>query len=579
VVLRKPNKPDYSNVKAYRVISLLNCIGKVAEKVVANKLADIVERRDLLHDGQFGSRRGRSAIDAVAVLINRTQEAWKRKEIVAVLLMDVKGAFDHVSRGRLLARMVAMRIESNLVRWVDSFLQNRRIRMVIDGCELEEREVRTGIPQGSPVSPILFAIYLSGVFSAVESSVPYTQALSFADDVAWMVRGKDVGDVTAKLEQCAARSIYWAQANAVAFDSAKTEALLLTRSRKKFPRMQIQVDGHRISYNKEATRWLGVWLDSQLTLKQHHQHRLSKARKAEARVRSLTGKLGLTPANARRIQIAAVQAVALYGTELWWDGQQERKEDIQKLVNRQARAITGALPSTALGPLVKESGLRSAESLLNNRTRRFGLRLLNTPNRGPDGETIINPASEMVRQSPLVLTKPRFPVDDPRWKLPGYNRSKEPKLWKEPKTLADRLWDAATDPVRSDIPPQDEDDELSGRARLRSPILVEATQMLWTRSSLKARVIIEDTERAKATAESWATPDKGIAMFTDGSKLEDGWTGCAAVWKLLGSGEWQGRKIFMGRNKEVFDAECNGVRTETQGTRGYIDGGDTGFKS
>jgi hypothetical protein len=76
-----------------------------------------------------------------------------------------------------------------------------------------------------------------------------------------------------------------------------------------------------------------------------------------------------------------------------------------RVPNRQARAITGALPSTALGPLIKESGLRSAESLLNNRTRRFGSRLLSTPSRDPDGDTVINPASEMVRQSPLVTAR------------------------------------------------------------------------------------------------------------------------------------------------------------------------------
>jgi hypothetical protein len=127
--------------------------------------------------------------------------------------MDVKGAFDHVSRGRLLAKMVEMRIESNLVRWVSSFMEGRRIRMVIDGCERAERNVQTGIPQGSPISPILrlFAIYLSGVFETVEASVLGAQALSFADDVAWMVTGKNVADITEKLEKCAAESIGWAQ--------------------------------------------------------------------------------------------------------------------------------------------------------------------------------------------------------------------------------------------------------------------------------------------------------------------------------------------------------------------------------
>jgi hypothetical protein len=101
-------------------------------------------------------------------------------------------------------------------------------------------------------------------------------------------------------------------------------------------------------------------------------------------------------------------------------------------------------------------------------------------------------ASEMVRQSPLALAKPRFPEDDPRWQLPGHSRKKEPKLWAGPRTLADRLWDAATDPVSKDVPEADKDPHPPGRGRLRSPVAVEATRMLWTRSSLKGRVIMED---------------------------------------------------------------------------------------
>jgi hypothetical protein len=135
-----------------------------------------------------------------------------------------------------------------------------------------------------------------------------------------MATANDVGKGTERREHCAASGMSGAQANAVAFGCGRTETVLLTRPRMQFPRMKIWVNGQGIAYNKEATRWLGVSLACQLTLKQPKRHRLGLARNVEAQVRSLMGKLGLTSANFRRIQIAAVPAVARYGAGLWWNG-------------------------------------------------------------------------------------------------------------------------------------------------------------------------------------------------------------------------------------------------------------------
>jgi hypothetical protein len=57
VVIEKPGKDDYTKLKSYRTISLLSCMGKVVEKVVAELLSDEAERRALLSDGEFGSRK------------------------------------------------------------------------------------------------------------------------------------------------------------------------------------------------------------------------------------------------------------------------------------------------------------------------------------------------------------------------------------------------------------------------------------------------------------------------------------------------------------------------------------------
>jgi flagellin-specific chaperone FliS len=79
---------NYTLSKAYRVISLLNCLIKVMEKIVARKLTVITEFKTLLHMHQIGGRRQKSAIDAVIILIQKMQANWrtrKRSSITSVL--------------------------------------------------------------------------------------------------------------------------------------------------------------------------------------------------------------------------------------------------------------------------------------------------------------------------------------------------------------------------------------------------------------------------------------------------------------------------------------------------------------
>lgn len=115
ILLRKPNKVDYTQVKSYRIISLLNSLGKVTEKVVAELISASLELNGALHQGQMGCRKQRSCIDAVARVMSRVEEAWGRGNIAALLLMDVKGAFDHVSSKRLQKRMQEIGLDSSLV--------------------------------------------------------------------------------------------------------------------------------------------------------------------------------------------------------------------------------------------------------------------------------------------------------------------------------------------------------------------------------------------------------------------------------------------------------------------------------
>jgi len=94
--------------------------------------------------------------------MKRVEEVWGRGNTAAVLLMDVKGAFPHVAKGNLIKRMEEMGFEADLVRWVESFMDDRKVIMLMDGKEGDSMDVETGGPQGSPVSPVLSSYTFRG---------------------------------------------------------------------------------------------------------------------------------------------------------------------------------------------------------------------------------------------------------------------------------------------------------------------------------------------------------------------------------------------------------------------------------
>jgi len=149
----------------------------------------------------------------------------------------------------------------------------------------------------------------------VEAAVPGIQGLSFVDDISWWADGADSTAVAAKLSAAAAAAIGWAVENGVAFDSGKTEAAMFHKKRSA-PRATVAVSTNSVPFNKEATRWLGIWLDAQLSLKEHHATRMNEGIKALTRLRRLTGQMGLTPANCRKVMTAYVQSATMFGAEL-----------------------------------------------------------------------------------------------------------------------------------------------------------------------------------------------------------------------------------------------------------------------
>ena len=121
---------------ALKVLShvLLNTLGKAMESVIAKRISYTMETLNLLPFTHMGGRKQTLTENAVQLIVEKTHAAWNKpiEEVVTLLLLDVAGAFDHVSHVRLLHNLRKRGISEKTVAWISSFLQNRTTRLSMD---------------------------------------------------------------------------------------------------------------------------------------------------------------------------------------------------------------------------------------------------------------------------------------------------------------------------------------------------------------------------------------------------------------------------------------------------------------
>lgn len=134
---------------------------------MSDRLAAHGERSGF-HCDQAGGRKGRSAEECVTDMVDRVDRAMERGLKVTIMASDIAQGFPSVPTKGLLRELRGQGVEEEVVRWVESIMTGRKGKMRFDGEEGEWREVENGIPQGSPVSPVLFNLYISSWLRRME---------------------------------------------------------------------------------------------------------------------------------------------------------------------------------------------------------------------------------------------------------------------------------------------------------------------------------------------------------------------------------------------------------------------------
>ena len=304
-------------------------------------------------------RRYRTAIDAVLCLLNEITQADNNKKILSILIFDVKGAFDHVSKTRLLDTMQHLHLYPAVIRWTDSFLSNRQIGLAFDREREDLQPVNTGIPQGSTISPILFCIYLRFLLTTIQQQNPKTTTTSYIDDVACLVVGNSEEENCKELEAVARTAFQWGDNIAVPFDDPKTELIHFHRQQHS-PQCSVTLPNGTTIMPSTVVRWLGMYFVRKLTFKVHVDKKITSAGRAlQMFTRLKTIEWGRSSQHLRQLYTTSscVLPILDFGAEDWWRGQKGYADKLQQLQNTASRRILGAFRTSPIIELELEATL------------------------------------------------------------------------------------------------------------------------------------------------------------------------------------------------------------------------------
>ena len=407
VVIPKPDKADYSAPKAHRPISLLETMSKLLEKAIAKRFQFDLVKHELVPTIRFRGRMHLSCLDAAMTLVHNIQSAHAAGLKMGMVLFDVKGFFDNINHNRMVAVLVNLGFDQLTTEWVREFLREQKVRLSFNNITSEERTQPVGVPQGSPLSPVLSIIYTSGLLHLMKDWNNSSLGM-YVDDGALFACADEWADVDKLLRARYTVCEDWLCRAGLAIEPDKTELIYFQKPGVAYPLPSPTqlilpyptLNTYYVVKPVEVIRYLGFFIQRRLKWDVHVKIMCNRAM-ASAKAMQLLGNTirGLDMANWRIVLNAVCLPVLAYGLQLWFNpsGSSKLINMLQVVHNKMVCMVAGAFRTAPCEALCHLTRMLPMKQYAEKLTYTSALRLYRLPR-----------ASQLLRQL------------GPNWHSPGH---------------------------------------------------------------------------------------------------------------------------------------------------------------
>ena len=270
-------KGDKNCIENYRPISLTCMVSKIFEKCIRDEL--LSHCKELIHDTQHGFIPNKSCFTQLLPFSHDISLGLNSGELIDVVYFDFAKAFDSVNHDTILHKLkYQFGIDGHMLKFIKEYLKGRKQRVLVNGKFSTILDVKSGVPQGSILGPLLFVLFINDIHTKISEN---TQIMLYADDTKiWRhilapidneILQRDIDSLNA-----------WATLNKIKFHPEKCKILFINDfnynilQELPFYLYPYELDNTVLDYVNEE-KDLGVLMTSKFTYKAHQEYIIKKA--------------------------------------------------------------------------------------------------------------------------------------------------------------------------------------------------------------------------------------------------------------------------------------------------------------